>query len=143
MARDAGRDGALLVGVDLPKDELTLVRAYDDAAGVTAAFDLNLLARINRELDGDFRLSGFRHVSIWDERLSRVEMHLESGEAQLFHVAGAPFEFDAGETIHTESAYKWAPRAFDTLAAIAGWRLVRDWTDDRAWFSVRLYERGG
>ena len=109
----------------------------------TAAFDLNLLARMNRELGADFRLSGFRHRSVWDTRLSRVEMHLESREAQLVHVAGAPFTFDEGETIHTESAYKWAPRAFDTLAAIAGWRLVRDWTDDRAWFSVRLYERGG
>ncbi len=143
LAQEAGPGGALLIGVDLPKGEETLVRAYDDARGVTAAFDLNLLARMNRELDADFRLSGFRHRSIWDERLSRVEMHLESREAQLVHVAGAPFTFEEGETIHTESAYKWAPRAFDTLAAIAGWRLVRDWTDDRAWFSVRLYERGG
>lgn len=143
MAREAGPGGALLIGVDLPKDEGTLVRAYDDARGVTAAFDLNLLARMNRELGADFRLSGFRHRSIWDARLSRVEMHLESREAQLVHVAGAPFTFRAGETIHTESAYKWEPRAFDTLAAISGWQVVRTWTDDRAWFSLRLYALAG
>jgi L-histidine Nalpha-methyltransferase len=143
MARDAGPAGALLIGVDQPKEEATLVRAYDDARGVTAAFDLNLLARMNRELGADFRLSQFRHRSIWDARLSRVEMHLESREAQVVHVAGAPFAFRAGETIHTESAYKWEPRAFDALAAISGWRLERAWTDERAWFSVRLYERAG
>ncbi|BDG06267.1 L-histidine N(alpha)-methyltransferase [Anaeromyxobacter oryzae] len=141
MAREAGPGGALLVGVDLPKDEGTLLRAYDDAHGVTAAFDLNLLARINRELAGDFMLSRFRHRAAWDARLSRIEMHLESHEAQLVHVAGAPFAFRAGETIHTESSYKWEPRAFDALAAIAGWRLDRTWTDERAWFSVRLYGR--
>jgi L-histidine Nalpha-methyltransferase len=143
MGLDAGPGGALLVGVDGPKDEGTLLRAYDDARGVTAAFDLNLLARINRELDGDFRLSQFRHRSVWDPRLSRVEMHLESLEAQRVHVAGAPFAFADGETIHTESSYKWDPRAFDALAAIGGWRLERAWNDERAWFSVRLYRRPG
>ncbi len=143
MAREAGPGGALLIGIDLPKDERTLVRAYDDARGVTAAFDLNLLARMNRELGADFRLSGFRHRAVWDARLSRVEMHLESREAQRVHVAGAPFTFRAGETIHTESAYKWEPRAFDTLAAISGWQLVRTWTDEQAWFSLRLFARAG
>jgi L-histidine N-alpha-methyltransferase len=141
MARDAGRGGALVIGVDHPKDEATLVRAYDDARGVTAAFDLNLLARVNRELGADFRLSRFRHRSIWDPRRSRVEMHLESLEDQLVEVAGTPIAFRAGETIHTESAYKWEPRAFDALAAIAGWRLERAWADERAWFSVRVYAR--
>jgi L-histidine Nalpha-methyltransferase len=139
MARDAGPGGALVIGVDLVKGERTLVRAYDDARGVTAAFDLNLLARMNRELGADFRLSSFRHRSIWDPRLSRVEMHLESQEAQLVRVAGRSFAFAAGETIHTESAYKWEPRAFDALAAISGWRLERTWTDERAWFAVNLY----
>jgi dimethylhistidine N-methyltransferase len=143
MASDAGPGGKLLIGVDLPKDEPTLVRAYDDACGATAAFDLNLLTRINRELAADFRLSRFRHRSVWDSRHARVEMHLESLEAQLVQVAGFPFAFRAGETIHTESAYKWEPRAFDALAAIGGWRLERTWADDRAWFSVRLYERAG
>jgi L-histidine Nalpha-methyltransferase len=143
MAHEAGPGGALLIGVDLPKDEGTLRRAYDDARGITAAFDLNLLARINRELSGDLRPGRFRHLAAWDARLGRIEMHLESREAQLVHVAGAPFVFREGETIHTESSYKWEPRAFDALAAIAGWRLDRTWTDERAWFSVRLYERAG
>jgi dimethylhistidine N-methyltransferase len=139
MALDAGPGGALLIGVDLPKDEPALVAAYDDARGVTAAFDLNLLARMNRELAGDFRLSAFRHRSVWDSRHSRVEMHLEAREAQLVSVAGRSFRFDAGETIHTESAYKWEPRAFDALATFAGWRPEAAWTDDRAWFAVKLY----
>jgi dimethylhistidine N-methyltransferase len=139
MALDAGPNGALVIGVDLVKDAQTLVRAYDDARGVTAAFDLNLLTRMNRELGADFRLSRFRHRSIFDARLSRVEMHLESLEAQVAHVAGRAFAFDHGETIHTESAYKWETRAFDALAMIAGWRPERTWTDERAWFAVKLY----
>jgi len=139
MALDAGRDGMLLVGVDAPKEEATLVAAYDDARGVTAAFDLNLLARVNRELGGDFRLSAFRHRALWDARLSRIEMHLEAREAQVASVAGRTFAFVEGETIHTESAYKWEPRAFDALAAIAGWRPEAAWSDDRAWFAVKLY----
>jgi dimethylhistidine N-methyltransferase len=139
MARDAGPGGMLVIGADLPKEEAVLVPAYDDARGVTAAFDLNLLARMNRELGGDLRLSAFRHRAIWNSRLSRVEMHLESREAQAVSVAGRSFRFEEGETLHTESAYKWEPRAFDALAAIAGWRPETAWTDDRAWFALRLY----
>jgi dimethylhistidine N-methyltransferase len=139
MARDAGLGGLLCIGVDLPKEEAVLVAAYDDARGVTAAFDRNLLARMNRELGGDARLSAFQHRALWNARLSRVEMHLESLEPQLLHVAGRTFRFEQGETIHTESAYKWEPRAFDALAAIAGWTPEAAWTDDRAWFAVRLY----
>jgi dimethylhistidine N-methyltransferase len=139
MARDAGPGGRLVIGVDLPKEEAALVAAYDDAAGVTAAFDLNLLARMNRELGGEFRLSRFRHRAVWDARLSRVEMHLVSLEAQVVGVAGRAFRFDEGEPLHTENAYKWEPRAFDVLAAIAGWIPETAWTDDRAWFAVRLY----
>ena len=139
MARDAGPGGALVIGVDLPKDEETLVRAYDDPAGVTAAFDLNLLARMNRELDGDLRLSGFRHLARWDAHRSRIEMHLVSQELQRARVAGATFLFEEGETIHTENAYKWEPRAFDVLAAIAGWAHERTWMDEKAWFAVKLY----
>lgn len=139
MARDAGRGGLLVIGVDLPKEEAPQVAAYDDARGVTAAFDLNLLARMNRELAGDVRLSAFRHRAVWNERLSRVEMHLESLERQVVRVAGHAFGFEEGETLHTESAYKWEPRAFDALAAIAGWAPETSWTDDRAWFAVRLY----
>ncbi len=139
MAHQAGHGGALLIGVDLPKEEGTLLRAYDDAAGVTAAFDLNLLARINRELDGHFRLSAFRHRALWNARLSRVEMHLESRERQSPEVAGVRFAFETGETVHTENAYKWEPRSFDALAAIAGWRPERTWADERAWFALKLY----
>lgn len=142
MAREAGPGGALLIGVDAPKDAATLERAYDDAQGVTAAFDLNLLARMNRELGADFRLSGFRHRAVWNRRLSRVEMHLESTADQVAHVGGVPILFRAGETVHTESAYKWESRAFDALAALAGWRPEQSWSDERAWFTVRLYTRG-
>ena len=141
MAREAGPGGALLIGVDVPKDVATLERAYDDLEGVTAAFDLNLLARMNRELGADFRLSAFRHRSIWNRRLSRVEMHLESTADQVVHLGGAAILFQAGESIHTESAYKWEPRAFDALATLAGWRPEQTWSDERAWFTVRLYTR--
>jgi dimethylhistidine N-methyltransferase len=139
MARDAGQGGMLALGVDLPKEEAVLVAAYDDARGVTAAFDLNLLARMNRELGGDFRLSAFRHQAVWNARLSRVEMHLVAREGQEVVVSGHRFRFERGESLHTESAYKWDPRAFDALAAIAGWAPEAAWTDDRAWFAVRLY----
>lgn len=139
MARDAGLGGGLLIGVDAPKDGPTLLRAYDDARGVTAAFDLNLLTRMNRELGGDFRLAAFRHRSVWNPGRSRVEMHLESLEAQTVSVAGVTVRFAAGETIHTENAYKWEPRAFDAIALAAGWRPEQRWTDERGWFSVMLY----
>jgi dimethylhistidine N-methyltransferase len=139
MARDAGKGGMLVVGIDLPKDERTLVAAYDDARGVTAAFDLNLLARMNRELAADFRLSAFRHRAHWDARLSRIEMHLVSTRPQEVRVAGRTFQFEAGEILHTESAHKWEPRSFDALAAIAGWAPEAEFSDERAWFSVRLY----
>jgi dimethylhistidine N-methyltransferase len=139
MAREAGEGGMLVVGVDLPKEERTLVAAYDDGRGATAAFDLNLLARMNRELAADFRLPAFRHRAVWDPRLSRVEMHLVAAAPQEVRVAGRAFRFAAGESLHTESAYKWDPRAFDALAAIAGWAPEAAFSDERAWFSVRLY----
>lgn len=140
MAADAGRGGALLLGVDLRKGPEVLIPAYDDARGVTAAFDLNLLARMNRELGGDFRLDSFRHRAVWDPERSRVEMHLVAQGPQVVHAAGATFAFRDGETIHTESSYKWDSAAFDELAAGAGWRPVRTWTDDRRWFAVKLFD---
>jgi L-histidine Nalpha-methyltransferase len=143
IAEQAGRGGGLVIGVDLRKDSATLERAYDDARGVTAAFDLNLLARLNRELGGDFRLSSFRHRAIWDDRRGRIEMHLESLEDQLVRVAGRTWTFREGETIHTESSYKYVPREFDALAALAGWRLERTWTDERAWFAVKYFTVSG
>jgi L-histidine Nalpha-methyltransferase len=142
MARDAGPGGRLVIGVDLPKEEAALVAAYDDAQGVTAAFNLNLLARMNRELGGEFRLSSFQHRAVWEPRFSRVEMHLVSLEPQVVPVAGSVFRFAEGEPIQTECAYKWEPRAFDALATIAGWTAETAWTDDRAWFAVKLYRVG-
>lgn len=142
MAGDAGPGGALLLGVDLRKAPEILIPAYDDAKGITAAFDLNLLDRMNRELGGDFRVKAFRHRAVWNAELSRVEMHLVALGAQVVHVAGATFTFRDGETIHTESSYKWDPGEFDALCEGAGWRPVRTWTDERAWFAVKLFGAG-
>lgn len=136
-ARTCGAAGGLLIGVDLRKDRATLERAYDDAAGVTAAFNRNLLVRINRELGADFRVERFRHVALWNAEAGRVEMHLESDLAQEVRVAGERFRFAAGERIHTENSYKWRLEEFRALAAAAGWRLLRTWTDAEGLFSVQ------
>ncbi|MCR5880644.1 L-histidine N(alpha)-methyltransferase [Phenylobacterium sp. J367] len=125
-----------MIGLDLVKDEETLVAAYDDAEGVTAAFNLNLLARINRELGGDFDLDAFAHKAVWNARESRIEMHLESLRAQTVHVAGRAFRFAAGETLHTENSYKFRLDAFARLAAGAGWRLERQWISEAPAFAV-------
>jgi dimethylhistidine N-methyltransferase len=117
-----GGGAAFIVGVDLVKDEAILNRAYDDAQGVTAAFNLNLLARANRELKADFDLDGFAHHAFFNEEQSRIEMHLVSRKVQQVHVGGATFAFDEGETIHTENSYKYTVDGFLRLAAEAGWR---------------------
>jgi L-histidine N-alpha-methyltransferase len=129
-----------LVGVDLRKPESVLVPAYDDPLGVTAAFNLNLLKRINRELDGDFDLASFRHRARWDGELSRIEMHLESLRAQTVSVRGLGLEvpFAAGETIHTESSYKFESGQIAQLAAETGFRLERVWTDGERRFGSHL-----
>ncbi len=132
-----GRGGGLLVGVDLPKARALLQRAYDDAQGVTARFNLNLLARIDRELGGDFDPSAFRHRASWSPARSRVEMHLVAERGQTVHLAGRRFEIAPGESIRTECSYKWSLRAFRGLASAAGWRVRRVWTDPRRWFSVQ------
>jgi len=134
----AGTGGRLLIGVDLKKDRRTLELAYDDPAGVTARFNLNLLARINRELGGDFQLKRFRHKALYDERLGRVEMHLESVYSQFAHVAGRRFDFRPGETIHTENSYKYTVPEFQALARRAGFEPQRVWTDAGNQFSVHL-----
>jgi dimethylhistidine N-methyltransferase len=136
VALQCGRGGALLVGVDLRKERSVLERAYDDARGVTAAFNRNVLARANRELDADFRLDRFAHEARYDERHGRVEMHLVSTTGQRVTVAGESFAFAPGESIWTESSYKYGTREFAALAALAGWRCERTWTDARAWFGV-------
>ena len=106
----------------------TFSSAYNDAAGVTAAFNLNLLTRINTELSGDFDLEGFAHRAVWNRLEGRVEMHLESLRRQTVTVGGARFSFVPGETIHTENSYKHTPEGFVSLAERAGWRLERIWT---------------
>jgi dimethylhistidine N-methyltransferase len=128
--------GRLIVGVDLEKDARKLVLAYNDAAGVTAAFNLNLLARINREIGASFDLEAFRHEAIYNPRDGRIEMHLVSRRDQDVWIRGRRFRFRAGETIHTENSYKYAIRQFQDLARASGWLPRRVWTDASALFSV-------
>jgi dimethylhistidine N-methyltransferase len=123
-----GPRAQFLIGVDLVKDLDVLRAAYNDAAGVTAAFNLNVLARMNRELGGDFRLDRFAHRAIWNADLSRIEMHLESLEPQTARVAGRVFHFRQGETLHTENSHKFTVPAFTALALSAGWRVASCWT---------------
>jgi dimethylhistidine N-methyltransferase len=121
--------GRLIIGVDLKKDARKLVLAYNDAAGVTAEFNLNLLARINREIEPAFDLSSFRHEAIYDPREGRIEMHLVSVCAQEVAIRGRRFKFRLGETIHTENSYKYSIEQFQELARSAGWWPAGVWTD--------------
>jgi L-histidine N-alpha-methyltransferase len=136
LRRQVGQDGAALIGVDLKKDLNVLQAAYDDRRGVTAEFDLNLLLRINRELEGDFVPAWFQHSARWNSAESAMEMHLVSTVGQSVHLGGRTFEFKAGETIHTESSRKYEVKAFKELAAQHGWRTERLWTDERCYFAV-------
>lgn len=141
MADCLGPRAWMLVGVDTTRDPSVLIPAYDDAAGVTAAFNLNLLSRLNRELGSDFDLDGFRHEARYDPEHGRVEMHLVSRRPQTVHLLGKTFRFAAGETLHTENSYKYPVAAFQTLAAEAGWQPSRCWTDDGGRFSIHLLGR--
>jgi dimethylhistidine N-methyltransferase len=129
---------ALLVGVDLVKDRGTLERAYDDAAGVTAAFNRNLLVRIDRELGADFDPDAFAHRSLWNDEERRVEMHLVSRCTQTVRVCGERFRFEEGESIHTESSYKYGLDDFAELVRDAGLEVEQTWTDAAPLFSVHL-----
>ena len=131
-----GRGAAFLIGLDLVKSPAVLEAAYDDAQGVTAAFNLNLLTRINRELGGNFDLSTFRHRAIWNADESRMEMHLVSSIDQVVRAAGREFHFAAGETLHTENSYKFTLPGFGDLAAQAGWRVDRVWESAEPSFAV-------
>lgn len=133
-----GEGARLLIGVDLRKDPAILLPAYDDAAGVTAAFNRNLLARLNREAGAAFDPASFDHRAVWNAAEGRIEMHLVSRRAQTVRVAGELIEFAAGETIHTENSYKYTLAGFADLAAAAGWHGERMWTDPAALFSVHL-----
>ena len=136
LADRLGRGSRLLIGVDLKKRRDVLEAAYNDARGVTAAFNLNLLVRINQELGGNFDLDGFTHHAFYDEALGRIEMHLVSRRAQTAAVGCRTFRFHAGETIHTENSWKYALPEFECLARGAGWQTVRTWTDDSNLFGV-------
>ena len=136
-ARDILGHGALMViGVDLEKDERVLYEAYNDAAGVTARFNLNVLHRINRELGGNFDLSAFTHRAIYNRERHRIEMHLISRKAQSVRVLARSFSFRAGESIHTECSYKYSLDRFTALARGSGWTPLKSWTDAAGMFSV-------
>ena len=130
----------LLIGMDRAKDVGTLLAAYDDAAGVTAAFNLNLLARINSELGGTIALDAFRHRAVWNDPMSRIEMHLEAVRDVAFAVSGRSFSMRAGETIHTENSHKYGPRDARLLLRAAGWTPVQEWTDADEQFALVLAE---
>jgi dimethylhistidine N-methyltransferase len=129
--------GGLLIGVDLKKDPAVLHRAYNDSQGVTAAFNLNLLKRINRELGADFQPEQFEHYAFYNYPQGRVEMHLISQQDQTVHLDNTTITFAKGETIWTESSYKYSLDGFEKMAAAADWRVVRVWTDDKRWSSVQ------
>jgi L-histidine Nalpha-methyltransferase len=140
MRRLLGEGAMLLIGIDRIKDPGRLVAAYDDAAGVTAAFNLNLIRRINRELDGDLPLDGFVHRAVWNDDKARIEMHLEAVRPLHFHVAGQCFRMTEGETIHTESSHKYGPRDERLLLRAGDWEPVREWSDEEGLFSLVLAE---
>jgi uncharacterized SAM-dependent methyltransferase len=130
----------LLIGMDCIKDPSILIAAYDDAAGVTAQFNLNLLERINRELDGTVPMDAFRHAARWNDAHARIEMHLEAIRDMRFTIAGNAFSMRAGESIHTESSHKYATRDARLLLRAGHWSPVREWTDAAGMFSLILAE---
>lgn len=139
MARHAGPGGKMLIGVDVKKDPEILTRAYNDAAGVTAEFNLNILRRINDELGASFDLSAFRHHAYYNDAAGRIEMHLVSRVRQTVRVGDCEFEFEAGESIWTESSYKFDVEEFADIAAGAGLGLESVWRDADRLFSVQMY----
>lgn len=136
----AGENGGLLIGADLKKDSETLNRAYDDSQGVTAAFNLNLLNRLNSEIHTDFDPSAFKHKAFYNPSAGRVEMHLESLREQAVHIGDGTVLFSFGETIHTESSYKYSVDEFIRLCEKAGWKHRKDWQDSGNLFSVYYFE---
>ncbi len=139
VARVLGPGATLIVGIDLVKDEAVLNAAYNDAAGVTAKFNLNLLARINRELGADFDLASFQHRAFYNRQRRRIEMHLQSLRSQKVEIARGTIAFRAGETIHTENSYKFTIEGFAAFAQRAGWTPRAVWTDPDGYFSVHAF----
>jgi L-histidine N-alpha-methyltransferase len=142
MRQTLGDNAMLLIGMDLIKDEQRLIAAYDDAQGVTAAFNCNLAARINRELGGTVPLDALAHRAVWNAALSRIEMHLEAMSAISFEVSGQPFSMRAGETIHTENSHKYSRASADELLARGGWEPVCRFSDQAEQFLVVLAKSG-
>ena len=138
MRETLGTGAWLLIGMDRAKDVDTLLAAYDDAAGVTAAFNLNLLDRINRELAGDIPPDAFRHRAIWNEKLARIEMHIEAVRDVAFEVDGTAFAMRAGETIHTENSHKYGSRDARLLLTAGGWTVAEEWADAEGQFALYL-----
>jgi dimethylhistidine N-methyltransferase len=142
LRRLRAADGELLIGIDLVKDHAVLDAAYDDALGVTASFNLNLLNHMNRLLQADFNLRQWRHRGFFNAALSRIEMHLEARHALTVRWQGGERRFAEGERIHTENSYKYTPESFAALLGEAGYRLAQSWTDEAGWFMVCHARRG-
>lgn len=140
MRELVGKNGAVLIGIDLRKDPRVLERAYDDAAGVTAEFNINALRHVNRELGTDFDLDAFDHTAVWVENESRIEMHLVSKRDQVVHVGGEKVRIQRGEHLRTEYCHKYTLESFSDLAATAGLAVKRVWLDPNKLFSVQLLE---
>jgi len=137
MSEEMGPGGGMLIGLDLKKAPEKVLPAYDDAQGVTAKFNLNLLTRLNRELGADFDLGGFTHRAVWDEAGSRVQSHLVSRREQVVNIHDHRFEFQPGEHIHTEYSHKYSLEAFADMASASGFQVERVWTDAEGLFSVQ------
>ncbi|MBN4080047.1 L-histidine N(alpha)-methyltransferase [Beggiatoa alba] len=140
VADSVGHGGGMLIGVDLKKEKQILDAAYNDKAGVTAAFNLNLLDRINQELDADFIINNFEHHAFYNSDKGRIEMHLRSQQDQVINIEDLTIRFDKGETIHTENSYKYTINEFQAMAEKAGFTPVNVWTDLNALFSVHYFE---
>jgi uncharacterized SAM-dependent methyltransferase len=138
MRETLGTGAWLLIGMDRAKDVEILLAAYDDAAGVTAAFNLNLLDRINRELSGSIPVEAFRHRAVWNEGLARIEMHIEALRDLAFEVEGTAFAMRAGETIHTENSHKYGSRDARLLLTAGGWTVAEEWVDAGGQFALYL-----
>ena len=140
IRRSLAPGDALLLGTDMAKDPLTLIAAYDDALGVTTRFNKNVLARINRELGGHFDLESFRHVAVWNQARSRMEMYLESMRPQVVAVdgLGISVRFEACERIHTENSYKFTMHMIQSMIKNSGMKLETTWTDARSFFTVHM-----
>jgi dimethylhistidine N-methyltransferase len=141
MHHEAGKNGALLIGVDLQKDKDVVEAAYNDSAGVTAEFNLNVLRRINREFDANFNLEKFAHRAIYNEEFGRIEMYLVSSCDQLLTIADRQFAISAGESILTEHSHKFTLEGFVAMANRAGFRLDKTWTDSANMFAVLYFLR--